>query len=200
MPTNPAVTPARDRIVEALRWGALTVEELASRVQLTPNGVRAQLSALQRDGMVHSLGVRPSGEAGKPPVLYGLTPAAHESLSQAYPPSLIALIESIRTIHGEHGLVNVLSEAGRQLAVKGNERDPIRLLESLGAKPRVTPLTHDAVRLEGPGCPLSAAVREQPLSCELVRAMLAAATGVEVTQRCEHGDTPRCCFDVATRS
>ena len=86
MPSNPAVTPARDRIVEALRWGALTVEELASRVQLTPNGVRAQLSALQRDGMVHSLGVRPSGEAGKPPVLYGLTPAAHESLSQAYPP------------------------------------------------------------------------------------------------------------------
>ena len=81
----------------------------------------------------------------------------------------------------------------------GEDRRVIgRIVESLADE--VTPLTHDAVRLEGPGCPLSAAVREQPLSCELVRAMLAAATGVEVTQRCEHGDTPRCCFDVATRS
>ena len=200
MPPSSAVTPARDRIIDALRWGALTVEELATRIELTPNGVRAKLSALQLDGLVHRLGVRPSGEAGKPPVLYGLTPAAHEGLSQAYPPSLIALIESIRTIHGDHGLVPVLAEAGRQLAGKSNERDPIRLLESLGAKPRVVPLAHDEVRLEGPGCPLSAAVREQPLSCELVRAMLASATGVEVTQRCEHGDTPRCCFDIATRS
>jgi predicted ArsR family transcriptional regulator len=194
------MTPARDRIVDALRWGALTVEELAARVELTGNGVRAQLAILQRDGLVEPLGVRPTGEAGKPPVLYGLTHAAHERLSEAYPPSLIALIESVRAIHGEHGLLQVLSEAGRHLADRSNERDPIRLLESLGAQPRLVSVGSDQVRLEGPGCPLSAAVREQPLSCELVRAMLAAATGVPVTQRCKHGDTPQCCFDISSRA
>lgn len=194
---NHAVTPARDRIVDALRWGPGTVEELASQVELTANGVRAQLAVLQRDRLVLRLGVRPSGEAGKPPTLYALTPAAQEALSQAYPQALVALIDSIRATQGDHRLVEVLAEAGKRLGA-GGERDPIRLLESLGAKVRVTPLDDAGVRIEGAGCPLSAAVREQPLSCELVRAMLASAAGVAVEQRCQHGDTPRCCFDIIT--
>ena len=202
MPTrqDPALTPARDRIVDALLWGPLTVEELAAQVELTANGVRAQLAALQRDGLVARLGVRPSGEAGKPPVLYGLTPAAHESFSTAYPSALVALIDAIRATHGDHQLREVLAEAGRRLGAASRDRDPMRLLESLGGKPRVVPLDNDQVRLEGPGCPLSAAVRAQPLSCELVRAMLAEATGLEVAQRCHHGETPRCCFDIAAQS
>lgn len=199
-PLTPAVTPARERIVDALRWGPGTVEELAAEVHLTPNGVRAQLAVLQRDGLVRRLGVRPSGEAGKPPTLYGLTAEAQQALSEAYPAALVALIDSIRATQGDHRLVEVLTEAGRRLGSNGIERDPLRLLESLGARVRVTPLAEDGIRLEGAGCPLAAAVREQPLSCELVRSMLASATGAEVIQRCAHGDTPRCCFDIATRS
>ena len=195
--TSPAVTPARERIVDLLRWGPATVDELASQVELTSNGVRAQLIVLQRDGMVEQIGVRPSGEAGKPPTLYALTPAAQQELSQAYPAALVALINSIRATQGDHQLLQVLGEAGRELGAATTERDPIRLLESLGAKVRVNS-TADRVRIEGAGCPLSAAVREQPLSCELVRAMLASATGVDVKQCCQHGDTPRCCFDIAT--
>ena len=90
----------------------------------------------------------------------------------------------------------VLAEAGRRLGAGSVERDPIRVLESLGARVRVVSLDGGRVRIEGAGCPLATAVRQQPLSCELVRALLAEATGAAVEQRCVHGESPRCCFEM----
>ncbi|HRP07892.1 MAG TPA: ArsR family transcriptional regulator [Gemmatimonadales bacterium] len=200
MPRSPEspVVPARERIVDQMRWQPRTVDELAAEVGLTPNGVRSHLAVLQRDGVVRALGVRPSGEAGKPPTLYGLSAEAEEELSRAYPATLVALVESVRATQGDHRLVEVLSEAGRRLGRDSGEADPIRVLESLGARVRVTPLGNESMLLEGAGCPLSAAVREQPLSCELVRSMLSAATGSEVTMCCQHGDSPKCRFEMRT--
>lgn len=193
---NDPQIPAREQMIDALRWEARTVDELADLVGLTPNGVRAHLAVLQRDGAVQALGVRPTGGAGKPPTLYGLTPHAEEELSAAYPSALVALIDSVRATQGDHQLVEVLAEAGRRLGSAAQEGDPIRLLESLGARVRARDIGDNRVRLEGAGCPLAAAVRQQPLSCELVRSMLASATGSEVTMRCRHGQSPRCCFDL----
>jgi len=128
--------------------------------------------------------------------MYGLTPAAEVDLSRAYPATLVALIDSVRATQGDHRLVEVLAEAGRRLGENSPEADPIRVLESLGARVQVREQGPGRVVLEGAGCPLSAAVREQPLSCELVRAMQAAATGTEVTMCCRHGDSPRCRFEM----
>lgn len=186
--------PIRDQIIDRLRWGPATVDELAEAVGLTLNGVRVHLATLGRDGWVRRSGVRRLAGAGKPPHLYALTPLAEEGLSKAYPEVLVALIESLRATHGDYQLEEVLAEAGRRLAGETQERDPQRLLESLGARVRATALDDNTVQLDGAGCPLSAAVRRQPLSCELVRSLLAYSTGRPVERRCHYGESPRCCF------
>jgi predicted ArsR family transcriptional regulator len=187
---------SRNQIIDHLRWGPATVEDLAAAVGLTPNGVRLHLAGLRSEGVVHRAGVRRSAGAGKPPHLFAITPAGEESLSQAYPDALVALIAALRATHGDHHLEAVLTEAGRRLAASNTERDPQRLLESLGARVKATPLGNNGVRLEGAGCPLSAVVRHEPESCELVRSLLASASGRPVERRCAYGDSPRCCFEM----
>lgn len=191
----PAESP-RDQIIDHLRWGPATVEELAQAVGLTPNGVRMHLAALGAEGVVRRAGVRRMDGAGKPPHLYALTPEGEEGLSRAYPGALVALVDALRATHGDHQLEAVLTEAGKRLAAESAEADPIRLLESLGARVRVTSLGDDRVELRGAGCPLAASVRRQPLTCELVRAMLQERIGRPVERRCEYGEGPRCCFEM----
>jgi predicted ArsR family transcriptional regulator len=188
---------AREQIIDQLRWGASTVDELAQSVGLTANGVRMHLATLRTEGLVQRAGVRRHKEgAGKPPHLYALTPTGEEALSRAYPDALVAVVEALRATHGDYQLEAVLAEAGRRLASATTESDPQRLLESLGARVRATPLGNDDVRLEGAGCPLSAVVRREPESCELVRSLLASASGRPVKRRCVYGDSPRCCFEL----
>src|SRR5437899_12396588 len=48
----------RGRIIQLLRRGSRTVDELAEAVDLTDNGVRGHLATLERDGIVAQTGVR----------------------------------------------------------------------------------------------------------------------------------------------
>lgn len=189
--------PSRDRILDFLRWGPRTVEELADQVGLTLNGIRAQLTVLERDGLVARAGLRHAGAAGKPPVLYDLTPAAADSFSTAYGPTLQALVR----VMGEHlegdAFHAMLSETGRRLGLSHKDCDSQEVLEHLGAAVQREPTCGGGERLEGARCPLADAVREEPRTCELVRSMLATATGREVNMQCLHGNSPRCRFDIA---
>lgn len=186
----------RDQIIDHLRWGPATVEELARAVGLTSNGVRMHLAQLGAEGVVRRAGVRRMDGAGKPPHLYALTPEGEEGLSRAYPGALVALVDALRATHGDHQLEAVLTEAGKRLAAESPEADPIRLLESLGARVRVTSVGDDRVQVQGAGCPLASSVRAQPLTCEMMRAMLEARTGRPVERKCEYGESPRCCFEM----
>src|SRR5882672_10770437 len=85
----------RGRIISLLRRGARTVEELAQSVELTDNAVRAQLTSLERDGLVRQEGVRRGPGAGKPAVLYQLYPDAEPLFSAAYPPVLTELLDAL---------------------------------------------------------------------------------------------------------
>lgn len=194
---NDAVIPAREQIVDALRWGGRTVDELAVRVGLTPNGVRAHLAVLQRDGAVQALGVRPSGEAGKPPTLYGLTAAAEERLSRAYPGALLALVTGLRKSVSPEALRQVLSEAGVRLAATmGSLDDAGALLGRLGAAVR-SEMDEAGETVTGASCPLATAVREEPATCEMVRSMLETRLGRQVEICCRYEDQPRCGFRIA---
>ena len=48
---------SRGRIVTLLQSAALTVDDLASKLMLTPNAVRAQITAMERDGVVRRVAV-----------------------------------------------------------------------------------------------------------------------------------------------
>lgn len=192
----------RDRLVQLLRHRPRTVEELAATVGLTRNGVRAQLGALEHDGLVERAGVRHVAGPGKPAQLYRITRAAESAFSAAYPPALSALVATLADRLEPSALHSVFSATGRRMATPrtaSTKLDPASeaksLLESLGAAVTVR---RDGGRLmvEGVACPLAEAVRRCPESCELVRSLVAAATGARVITRCEHGDAPRCRFAI----
>jgi predicted ArsR family transcriptional regulator len=82
----------RGHVVALLRRGRRSVEELATALGLTDNAVRAQLTTLERDGLVNAAGVRRPGTAGKPATLYEVAPGAEVLFSNAYAPALAALV------------------------------------------------------------------------------------------------------------
>jgi predicted Rossmann fold nucleotide-binding protein DprA/Smf involved in DNA uptake len=54
----------RGRIVSLLQRGPLTVDDIASKLELSASGVRAQITAMERDGVVRRVGRRP-GTTGR---------------------------------------------------------------------------------------------------------------------------------------
>src|SRR5687767_10600873 len=78
------------RIMELLRRGSMTVDELGASVGLTRTAVRAQLGTLLHDGLVEQRGTRPG--VSKPARLYGVTTEAEFLFSKAYIPMLTQLL------------------------------------------------------------------------------------------------------------
>ena len=197
----------RGQIVSLLRKSERTVEELARALSLTDNAVRNHLSALERDGLVQSAGVRRGGGVGKPAALYELRPDALPLLSRAYAPVLSTVMDVLVDELAPARAEAVLQEVGRRLArtvggpASGNLDARIQagaaVLTSLGGDVEIT--EGDAEhRLEGAGCPLSAVVCHRPEVCGAVEILLAEVIGAPAHSRCEHGARPRCRFVVAT--
>jgi predicted ArsR family transcriptional regulator len=193
----------RDRLVRLLRYRPRTVEELAAAVGLTRNGVRVHLTALERAGVVERAGVRHGDGPGKPPQIFRVTSRAEERFSAAYAPALDAVVATLVERLDRAELHSVFSAAGRRIAstcrasARGDRAESAKsLLESLGAAATVR-REGGQLLVEGVACPLADAVRRCPDSCEMVRALLAAATGARVAIRCVHDDTPRCRLSVS---
>ena len=92
---------ARGRLVTLLQRGPLTVEDLARQLGLTPNGVRAQLTVLERDGVVRRVGQRPG--TTRPFHVFELTPEVEQLLSRAYIPLLTQLVRAFADdLSGDH--------------------------------------------------------------------------------------------------
>ncbi|MDQ3997859.1 MAG: ArsR family transcriptional regulator [Gemmatimonadota bacterium] len=197
----------RGQIVALLRQGARTVEELATSVGLTDNAVRAHLATLERDGLIAQAGVRRSGGAGKPATLYELHPDAEPLFSRAYAPVLRAMLDVIAERMPEEDAEVLMRDVGRRLAaqlgrdVSGDLHARVHaaaaLLGALGGAAYVEK-GDDTLQLRGYGCPLSAAVTPRAEVCRAVETLLSEVIGVTVTEHCDRGDRPRCCFHVDT--
>src|SRR5690348_16025665 len=106
----------RGRIIALLRRRERTVDELAAELDVTPNAVRLHLQLLEREGLVRETGTRGHEGAGKPASLYGIAPSAEPSLSGAYAPVLVALIQSMRQRLSNKQVDALLVDAGRRIA------------------------------------------------------------------------------------
>ena len=199
----------RGRIVSLLRRSHRTVDELAAELDLTDNAVRMHLASLEQDGVVRQEGVRRLGAVGKPATVYEVAPEAEPSFSSAYVP----LVQSILGVLAERvppaELDALMRDVGRRLAVALEAAPASRslrarvelasqLLNDLGGVTTVEE-TRGALRIRGWGCPLSAAVRTRPEVCVAVQTLLTELVGSEVSECCQHGDRPSCCFAVANR-
>lgn len=195
----------RSRIVVLFRRARRTVDELALALGLTDNAVRGHLSALERDGLIRQHGLRPSG--GKPAYVYELTPEAEALFPRAYAPVLARLLEVLEERQPSEATLDLLREAGRRVAqdrsaASGDPRARLRvaaeLLSSLGGLAEVEQDGAGHLHLRSDSCPLGALVREHPEACQLAEALVGAASGLSVTERCVRvaDEPPRCRFDV----
>ncbi|HVX39928.1 MAG TPA: helix-turn-helix domain-containing protein [Gemmatimonadaceae bacterium] len=200
--------PVRGRIIALLRRQERSVEELATELGVTDNAVRAQLQALEREGLVHQSRIRHSGTVGKPATMYAVPESAEPLLSAAYAPVLRALLESLGDRLSKRELDGVLRDVGRRLAdqqaateesdskqLEARVRAAAELLSSLGAELDVERIA-GGWKLRGYACPLSDAVRVEPRTCSAIEELVAGVTGAEVRECCEHADGNRCCFEV----
>src|SRR5215470_2972087 len=117
----------RGQIVTILRSSASTVDELAEKLELTDNAVRAHLATLERDGLVRQSGLRRGPR--KPHFTYTLTPEADQLFPKAYDDLLNQLIGVLKTRLNPNELEDVLREVGRAFAA-GAPADKDASLES----------------------------------------------------------------------
>jgi predicted ArsR family transcriptional regulator len=191
----------RGRVVALLRRGERSVEDLAQALGLTDNAVRAQLVALERDGVVRPVGIRREGTVGKPATIYGVAPDTSALFSSAYAPVLAALLAELGTRMPARQLKALLRGAGRRLAPLLPERATFderarasaAWLTGLGADAELV-RTSEGYEIRGFGCPLADAVSACPATCDALEELLSEVTGTAVRERCDRASQPRCRF------
>src|ERR671921_2175839 len=195
----------RGQIVTLLRRSGRTVEVLARALGLTDNGVRAHLAVLERDGIVRQRGsVRRSSGGGKPAYVYGLTEEAEDLFPKAYEPALRRLLDVLSERLGSGESEALLRSVGRRLAEEHSTRADGARLESAGGviKQRGGPAgleEHDGgYVIRGYSCPLAGVTPDHPETCRMAETLIAELAGVPVRERCDRGERPRCCFEIAS--
>lgn len=194
----------RERLTALLRRHPHGVDELARALEVTANAVRAQLTALERDGVVRVAGIRRRGGAGKPATLYALAPDAEARMSSAYAPLLVALLRELGDRMRPADLDAALRGAGRRLApgvapassYAERVQAALSLLGELGGDAELH-AAGGGYEVRAHGCPLASAVTARPESCRALEAVMSEMTGTPVREHCEKGEHPRCRFTIA---
>src|SRR6185295_10460090 len=135
----------RGQIVTILRGAPCTVEDLAEKLSLTDNAVRAHLSTLERDGLVRQSGLRRGSR--KPHFTYVLTDEADRLFPKAYDALLNQLIAVLKTRLSPTEIESALREVGRAMAanapagqtanLENRVHSALKVLEAIGGAAEV---------------------------------------------------------------
>jgi predicted ArsR family transcriptional regulator len=186
----------------------LTVDDIASTLELSASGVRAQITAMERDGVVRRVGRRPG--TTRPSRIFELTPDVEQLLSRAYVPLLTQLVDVFANGLPARQVDALLREAGRKLARElspGRPSGTLRsrvmaasdlLNEQLGAVTHVE--KNGAYIIRGEGCPLSALTGKHPAVCRAMESLVKEFVGASVHECCERAQRPRCCFEIRSKA
>ena len=192
-----------------MRRAGFTVDELARELDLTNNGVRAHLAVLERDGIVRQRGsVRRSSGGGKPAYVYELTREAEDLFPKAYEPTLSRLLDVLSDQLGPGESEALLRSVGRRLAEEHTTRadgaharleTAVEVFNELGGLAELEE-RDGTVFIRGYSCPLASVTPDHPEVCSMAEALVAEVAGVPVHERCDRGERPRCCFEIASSS
>ena len=195
----------RGQIVTILRASPSTVEELARKLDLTDNAIRAHLLTLERDGLVRQGGLRRGPR--KPHFTYELTPEADNLFPKAYDALLNQLIGVLKNRLEPAEIEEVLRDVGRAIAsdTPGGEKADLesrvhialKVLEAIGGSAEIE-RHEDKIVIRGNGCPLAAAVSVHPEVCRLAETLVAEIVKVPVEERCNREGSPKCRFEIDT--
>lgn len=197
-------TTTQGRIVLLLRRSSHTVNELAEALELTNNAVRAQLTAMERDGLVRPSGKRPG--LRKPTVIYDLTPEAAQFFPKAHGAVLHHLLDVLKERIAPKKLDDMVRTIGHRMApnyrpaVQAGRRasrpeQAIAVLRELGGFCE-SEKQDGKIDIQCFDCPLAPVTLGHPEICVLVETVLADILGVPVQQRCRAEPTPQCRFEI----
>ena len=197
----------RGQIVTLLRRSNRTVEELARALDVTDNVIRAHLAVLERDGIVRQRGsVRRSSGGGKPAYVYELSQEGEDLFPKAYEPTLRRLLDIMSERLGPEESEALLRSVGRRLAEEHSTQADgahARLEAAAGVLNELGGLAEleeqdGTLVIQGYSCPLAAVTPDHPEVCRMAEVLVAEVAGVPVNERCDRGERPRCCFEVAS--
>jgi DeoR family transcriptional regulator, suf operon transcriptional repressor len=200
---------SRGRIVTLLRGGGLTADDIASRLGVTRSAIRAQITGMERDGVVRRAGQRPG--TTRPSNVFELTPEVEQLLSSAYIPLLTHLIDAFADGLPPHQLEMMLRKAGKTLAEElsrgkrptGNLASRVEIVSEM-MNEQLGTLTHvegnGGYLIRGIGCPLAALTGKHPGVCLAMESLVAEVLGVAVRECCDRSERPRCCFEIGGRA
>ena len=195
---------SRARILSFLREQDSTVRDLATRLGLTNNAVRAHLVTLQKEGLVRHGGLQTGTR--KPHIVYALTENANHAFPNAYGRLLRAFVAVLAKQLSPQTLMGYLRQLGRELAREPAEeaqgkspterrRIALNLLVALGGEPSLR--TNDGAEfIEGRSCPLAALTGPHPETCVIAQTAISEIIGQPVQQSCVRGPKPRCRFQI----
>jgi DeoR family transcriptional regulator, suf operon transcriptional repressor len=197
---------SRGRIVTLLQRGALTVDDIATELAITANAVRAQITAMERDGVVRRVGRRPG--TTRPFHVFELTPEVEQLLSQAYLPLLTQLVQVFASALPSEQVEALMRTAGKGLAgdlpsekptVGGSLRLRVTAASELLNK-HLGAVTHvdgnGGYVIRGAGCPLAALTGKHPAVCLAMESFLTEVIGTAVHECCDRAARPKCCFEI----
>jgi predicted ArsR family transcriptional regulator len=201
--TQDFLASTKGRIVSLLRGTARTVNDLAEALTLTDNAVRAQLTALERDGLIRKSGVRRG--LRKPHQEYELTPEAEQLFPKPYAPVLRELLATLKERMPAERIEEALRQVGTRLGagwpapaeadLERRVQEAAAVLGELGGLPRIERSTGGFV-IRSACCPLAAVSAAHPEVCRVGQALVAQVVGVSVRERCTRIPSPQCCFEI----
>jgi DeoR family transcriptional regulator, suf operon transcriptional repressor len=199
---------SRGRIVAILQRGGASVDEIAPKLSLTANAVRAQLIGMERDGVVQRVGRRRG--TTRPFQLFELTPEVEQLLSRAYMPLLMQLFRTFTHGLSPEQVNGFMRKAGKGLADElcsgkrptGTLRSRVSFVSSL-LNEQLGALTHveenGAFVIKGVACPLAALTGKHPAVCLAMEGVVKEIVGAGVHECCDRRERPRCCFKIERR-
>ena len=182
------------------------MNELAAALDLTDNAVRAHLLSLERDGLIHRAGTQPGFR--KPHATYALTAESEQIFPKAYGPLLDLLLTVLARKLSPKELRAAMREVGRRVAdnhlleVEGKPRAQrieaaLGILKELGGSATFHESEGRHFIRGNNGCPLAAATAHHSEACLIAESLLTQIIGAPVKERCIHGKTPSCRFQVS---
>jgi predicted ArsR family transcriptional regulator len=138
--------------------------------------------------------------------VYELTREAEDLFPKAYEPALRRLLDVLSERLGPEESEALLRSVGRRLAEEHSVRSSdvrVRLESAVGVLNELGGLAEleerdGALVIRGYSCPLAGVTPEHPEVCRMAETLLTELAGVPVHERCNRGERPRCCFEVAT--
>jgi len=197
---------SRGRIAALLQRAALTAEEMAAELRLTANAVRAQLSGMERDGLVRRVGQKRG--ATRPSHMFELTSEAEHLLSGAYVPLVTHLLGVLSKDLRPDQVKKIMRHAGRSLAgefaaarhasasLEARVRAATELLNGRFGAVTSVGRGNGGFVIRGVACPLAAITNEHPSACLVIESFLHDIVEAPVRECCDRTGRPRCCFEV----